>query len=285
MALERMEPSAEKKQIQEIEERRHAEEIARIKAETENEVRQRIEEERRSAVAAVPSAPVELTEAQWLQAEEETGKTRDQIKKDARFIAQFVDGAVKPLRGELEETRKKLKDADARYAKLELSKKSESIISDFYEKNPQYKQHHKAMADYLEMFPEEMRQDSKKLEVLLEKGKTYVRGSVREGTVKTRDEEGSLGLGGNDEGGDEGLGEPSSDKIDFTGLKTVAEKRMIADLHAGTQRREIEEPELAELHKKTSSDDGLGVEYGYADEFRAGNKLMKLGIKAARRNP
>ena len=249
-----------------LEDKARSEELARVRAEAELAGMQRAQDSMRAQ-----QQPVQISEEQWQRAELESGLTRQQIQANAALTKQMIDANLTPLQKALEDAKKEAQEAKDRLSRFEAKGNSSTVEQKFYESNPAYAAHKGDVEEFLGMFPENDRNDPKKLKDILEKAKTYVKGKVG-GKMKEKSG-GSARLGGDDTSSDS-----STTEIDYTGLDDAGNRRVIEDVANDVNSR-MSDKEFEAMFKKSSSSDGRGVRFDSEAEFKKGDEMLRRGSK------
>lgn len=289
MAIEERELGLEEEQTQEKEdaaaEARARAEAAEKKAQEEAIARARAEGEldalRRNQQSTQSQAPQGPTEAQWAEMENATGKTRQQIQADAALMHSLVERTTAPIKEELEKTKKEAAAARARAEKAEGTRSLDRIESEFYAKNPNFTARRTDIDDFLKKFPEESRNDPKKLAELLEDAKVYVRGKAKENLssgkrTTEREETRTYERERRDEADLSDGPEERKVVLDFEDLEKPA-RRLIEDVHENyghlDDRDEDEAKQVLAEVKKHST--GYGVAIDSSEEFVRGSRILR----------
>jgi hypothetical protein len=266
LAKEEEDQKAEQERQQELQELRnkaHSDELARVKAEAE------LEAHRKMVAAPAQVQTQAWTEEQWGAAEQQTGMNRQQILASGQLANQVFETRSKELNDRLKAAEERAARAEDKANRYESKKGFESSVNEFYDVKPEYKSYKKEVNEFLEMFPESDRNDPDKIKKILGKAETYVKGMVG-GKMRSQNSgnTGSARLSGGyiDDNQDEDT------QVDFTGLENVGEKRLISDINSEFNSKE----EKGDLDKYMSSDK-LGIRLSSENEFKEAEAMLKRG--------
>lgn len=149
-------------------------ELAKIKAEAERDAFIKAMELAKQG----PQAQATVSDEQWNQLSEKTGMTKEAIMTNAQIAQQMVDAATKKMEEKLSAAEKKATDAEEKANRFEKSREQDKVRGDFYSSRPALTRHSKDVDEFVGMFPEEDRNDPKKLKDILNKAEIYIRGKV-----------------------------------------------------------------------------------------------------------
>lgn len=232
----------------------HASELARTKAEAElNATKSFLEAQRNGQVSQV-------TEEQWKALEESTGVPRGSYIANAQITQQQVDGLRKELVGQIRASEEKATKAQEKLEKMSQERSYEKTQQAFLEAKPQLARYKNDLKEFVNMFSEQDRNDPEKMKDILSKAEVYVKGKV--GDKMRLNAGGSPKLGG----GNEELDDTGSN-VDFDpiGLQTDAQVRLVRDLNLKNSGDALEKDQ--KLLTKFQSADKQGVAYSAADEW------------------
>lgn len=251
--------AARKEELDALKEKAHSEELARAKAEGELNAL-------RGSQQQTQSAP-QWSDEQWETEAQKYGTTGANLKLQAAIQSQN-EQKQKSLEAKIAAAEAKAEAAEKRANELSRNEGGKRNLSDFYESNPQFAGHKKDVEEFVGMFPESDRSDPKKLAVILDKAKTYVKGKVGVSMKNKTGSEGSARLGG---GFNE---EPETPEIDFTGLDDRNLRRDLEEIAYSVQDK-LSDKERLERFKKASSSDGRGVRHDFEAQFKAEESRRK----------
>lgn len=259
-------------------------EIARAKAEGEAEAL------RRGVGSAAPPAAAALTEDQWQNLEQQTGKTRHQIMADAQLSRATAEEAIKPLREMLQKSQEEIREAKEEARRAKAGTSLYATEKDFYDKNPGLVGHRGVIDSFLAKFPEEVRSDPAKLKDLLEDAKVYVRGKVREDR--------SQGRGRDDRRverrdsterprfDDEDESRRDEPDLDLADLDNEGSKRLIESIarnpggdDINDRTPSIDEVDLDEAYRISERPDKRGVAINERAEFARGQRRADRSLR------
>ena len=234
-----------------------------------------LEATRAAQATQAPAAPAQYTEEQWATLETQTGMSRQALQTSWAISEQAATQKLAPIQKELAEAKKKAEDAERRAADLEARGVTSATETTFYSKHPAFTNYKDKIDEFLSEFPEASRKDPAKLAGLLEKAKTYVKG-LAGGAMRNEARSGSQNLGGR---GDDILddGADGGERLDYTGLHEVSERRTVEDLARSSRETMKDRPELSEALKKSMTSDGTTVRFDFEAQFKADDARRRKG--------
>lgn len=263
---------AEREKQEALEAKLRSEEIARAKAEAA------LEESRRGRETnSIPT----VTEEQWQQMENETGKTRQQIQADAKLQAALVENMTKPLKEELRQTREEAARAKAEAAEIKSRQKLEKVETEFYKKNSALSTHKDLVDEFLNEFPDKDKIDQKTYEKRLSMAAEYVKGKVkdirterkatmekeegtfRSGRIERQEEETDTNTGVNDE------------EFDPTGTGSESAAYLVGRIHKNLGKDV--KPETVRVWKESLDAEGKGVQISSREDVARTEAMLSRG--------
>ena len=237
-----------------VEERIHASELARTKAEAElNATRAVLDAQRTGQVSQV-------TEEQWAALEESTGVSRKAYIANAQIAQQQLEGVKKDFENKLKATEEKYAKSQEQLEKFSRETNSERTFQSLLETKPHLARYKNDVKEFVDMFPEQDKQDPEKLKHILAKAEVWVKGKVGDKMKMNPGSSPRLGAG------NEEINEESSGgEFDPVGLQTDAQVRLVRDLNLKNSN-DLKERDQ-QLLKKFQSSDKQGVAYSAETEW------------------
>lgn len=249
-----------------LEDKSRADELRAAKAEAA------LEESRRRGPDA-NSQPV-ITEEQWRQAEERTGKTRDQIIADANLQQGMISSALKPVLDEVRSAREEARAAKEETARIKARKGLDSIESDFYKNNRALEGHKGAVQDVLDSYPDKDSVDPETYKKRLELARDVVKGRVKETmTTRRRTETGSARLDGGDREERVNSDDEESDQLDPRGLPNKGARVLMEGVLERPGGRLTRGEDTHKDYKRFRDEEGRGVRIDDSDEWERGEQI------------
>ena len=258
-AANEAEEAKRQEELNTLREKAHQEEIARAKLEGE------LEATKRATAQTTASAPQQYTEEQWQTLETQTGMTRQALTTSWTLAQQAADQKLAPVQREAEEAKKRAAELEKKIADYESRGVATATETKFYTKNPAYTNYKDKIDEFVNAFPESDRKNPEKLANILDKAKVYVKG-LAGGKMREDGRQGSQSIGGSEE---DAFNDSEEERIDFTGLHKVDERRTVSDLHRNSLETMKDRPDLAEALKKSMTADGTTVQFDFEGQFKA----------------
>lgn len=258
---------AERDRVKAIEDKARELELKAARAEAA------LDEARRAKPSENANSQPVITEEQWAQAEQRTGKTRDQIIADANIQQGMITSALKPVLDEVKSAREEAKQAKAEAAALKARKGLESVESEFYESNPALKGHKKSVDEFLATYPDNGSVDGETLRKRLAIAQDFVKGRVKENMKDKRKSTGSQRLESRPDPFEDESGDGEESSFDSRGLDNAGSRLLMEGVHARPGGRLTRGEETLKDFKRMRDPEGHGVVIDDSDEWARGEQL------------